>query len=1429
MAEGPFGSNPMPLSYLNAGNGATAESMNELFGELDAKLAKAFGGGKSFILAAEDMSWMTKSSDLVNLLGMPFFFHSGGDCKYLNPIVKLIDPLTSYSVGYLSDYPYIDSFPSYDENVFERAKASANFIATDVGESPLDADRNIAKIQRINPSYLYEIGVNRNGFGGAYNSFPKSLFDHSLLKYRFEDEPETYSFDDLYLESEAIGNVCINPQGIISGFFSGDPLTVYNVPFFIEGDSEGKSYTGGTAEGSFYISGSPVASNANIWKLEISDPYSYYYFNNGAVSTRSTLNKISRKIPVRGNSYITISYDSVDGLQINPPNPHWASISKIPRSANGEGYYLQELDNSEHFYCQPERTNRYGLAEILVEGRNDISLPASGNKYDCYRVHNFNNTNLNIQIGDNNFSITPFECRTFRNFASGWGSGYHYFFPFESGDPRYFAALPYVEGTAPYASIYDTYYANNLTNPSVLYNWTEAFATEVNPTGAFVHSELITLAYKHHLKRALLYKDINVEPYDISLKYSGYYEYPITDNTILGDLVHHKGKLKIARASGLNIFNYPTDISFDEITFSGHSTLVSDFAAKGITITEDSNGNLQIEDPNLNTPMMLISESTNLLKQGEYIPKIVYLSDYNGSLPADSTPYQLETCVLDSCYYQDSIYSHVSGQNVLFQTTGYDSLSGYYISGELPVYLNLHRNTVGDLKSFLGIQCSGITGLSSFENFDIKLTTEGLLCEFDEKIPALYNLVPTLEYTSASTLGPPLDENNNPVNWFGEVKSWRQTAIPWTRLQGAWDLESNYLIRKRRLQFRGHGFGWANSKFNQTDLTQPSFFTFDHYPNSTVLYTSPITGALYLRENGILPQTLFNQGGRDFDLLESGFNLTSRDYRVCENSKFDYRDFNTFNENFGTATQYGTEWERYKNYKKTEKNQTLLDFSEVDFGAFAYYHYIFNTDVSNLSGYFTGYYDPRYFVPLLSEHYNSMVKEVNSLKYSRPLSADQWYKERFRLQVDVSPSFQHLTGYIYTPFKFINQGYNYDNDQNGTNGTYSAYPCNVPFDAYGILNRVDKRVEWGNFDINIPYDIQDWFDLNVGIDFKPSNYGVTYTEVISGASGYSYYVGYNFVSGTDGNQYLSPDYVTHGLSNYLINGNLEPNPNPILFDPQNFTGYYYLTVDSVNSFFTGIGQHFYWKNSFQPLAWEPIKTYTGVYFTKPDDLFATGLYNNLPEPIIFGTGDGVALLGTDGTVFPILETWLSPSSDNPSFRANRNLHDSAYNTASVSYAPNEEKRSRILTTLSGNNNFYYGFISGDPDSEVSGQYGSATYPLNDSVKRLWNLNWELNNTGDNRFYQLLPLGLSLFSNNENQLKWRLIGFKERFERLDQDFTFSSIDNYSEKMYQTENYNSTEVFKIDAVGANTWSGCHTYIGEEYGPHILLEMHEPVIEL
>lgn len=1419
MAEGPFGSNPMPLSYLNGGNSATAESMNELFGELDAKLAKTFGGGKSFILAANELAWMERDHSLMRLLGVPFFFHSGSNCKYINPIARMVNIPNGRGTSN-PDYPYIDDFPAYDEQVFINAQNNSFPVSTsDPDYEAFDSEKNTVKIVRTSLPYWKDIGY-EDGSNNGYRKSVSNLFDRSLLIYKFNDGDA--NLNDLYLPSFASGTTSLIPSASISTVISGDPNTLYNIPLFLQGVSEGKDYLyGSVVNGSLYQGGEPAAGPANIWRLDISAPSGHYFLNKGLAGAYSFLNA-NLTIQASGNSLMTLSYDSVDGSQINPPNPHWARISKIPTSANAQGFYLQELQtiNGDDIFCQPERNNQYALADILVENRPSIELPSSGNKYDCYRVHNFNQTQLEVDIGTGfSYSMSPFECRTFRKFSNNyWNTGFHYFFPYHSGDPRYYTVVPLgtdqnyeiFSTTSPsgfysWDSIYNSYAANNLLNPSILFDWIEAFSTETNPV-----SEQRYLTSDHG-RKALLYQDINNTPYDVSLRYSGFYDYPISDDTIIGDLIHHKGQIKIAKVyKGILDANGNSKTEFDWVNFSGYSTIVSDFASKNIDVTY-SNGTYILSNPDTaNIYLNLIPVSTNLLKQGEFISSIINID----------TPYELERCVLDSSYYQDSWPSHVSGQNVLFQTEQTYEISGGYRTGDSSILSIIpHLTTVGEIKNGYGLTYSGITGLSIFTGFDFTLTPNGLYLDFQEKIPAYYQLVPQDVYSSATELSPPLDNNQNPINWFGEIKSFRNTAIPWTRLQGEWDLDSELLTRKRRLHFRGHGFGWSNLKFS--DISFDPTETLSDLASFNTLYTSAVHGRHYLRPGSSSPISGLDFGGEDFYVYSSGFNHVSGAVRITQNINPFHREISSHSDSAGIL------WDRFLNLKQIGPIDSILDYNELEFSQLAEDNYQFQ--YSPVESYIVyNRFSGVPYVPLLVEHYNAMVEKVNRCKYARPLSADQWYKERFRLQIDQVPTFQFSTGYIYSPFKFINQGYNYDNDQNGTNGTYSAYPCNVPFDAYGILNRIDKRVEWGNFDINIPYDIQDWFDLNVGIDFKPSNYGAAYTEVVSGASGYSYYVGYNFISGIDGNQYLSPDYSI-GYSNYLKNGNIEPNPNPVLFDPQNFSGYHYLTIDSVNSFFTGIGQHFYWKNSFQPLAWESIKTYTGDYFTRPDNFIATGLYNNLTEPIIFGTGDGTALLGTDGTIFPILETWLSPSSENPSFRTNRNLHDSAYNTASVSYAPNEEKRSRILTTLSGNNNFYYGFVSGDPDSEVSGQYGSATYPLNDSVKRLWNLNWELNNTGDNRFYQLLPLGLSLFSNNENQLKWRLIGFKERFERLDQDFTFSSIENYSGKVYQTENYNSTEVFKIDAVGANTWSGCHTYIGEEYGPHIILEMHEPVIEL
>src|SRR5690606_31629270 len=56
------------IPFVNKGDSITAEQMNDLFAEFDAKLSEICAGGKSFIL---------QQGNLYKLMGRAFFFISG--------------------------------------------------------------------------------------------------------------------------------------------------------------------------------------------------------------------------------------------------------------------------------------------------------------------------------------------------------------------------------------------------------------------------------------------------------------------------------------------------------------------------------------------------------------------------------------------------------------------------------------------------------------------------------------------------------------------------------------------------------------------------------------------------------------------------------------------------------------------------------------------------------------------------------------------------------------------------------------------------------------------------------------------------------------------------------------------------------------------------------------------------------------------------------------------------------------------------------------------------------------------------------------------------------------------------------------------------------------------------------------------------------
>lgn len=315
---------------------------------------------------------------------------------------------------------------------------------------------------------------------------------------------------------------------------------------------------------------------------------------------------------------------------------------------SGTPHYIRERYTGSSvpqgtFDCVPEKKLEMGLAEIIVEGPTSVVIETAWNKYRCWRVHNLSQNPVTITIHGQPFTVPRWGCKTIRKLANGsFRSPYYYFVEFQAGDPLFYwfwrttMSNPYATGSGAYANLdgnntqptaCNSMYANNLSNPAVLHDWIDSLSRN-----------------KHGTRNACIIRDPTqiCDSYD---RYSDYYGDPSNGATIVGDLIHHKGKLIIARISATTANpDIPTlpSVTFEELEFNGYSTIVADFAAHQIAVSIDGSNHMVLTSTDTANAVTLISFTTNLLKQGEYIPDVVNLSTLDGfTLSFDAAPYNI--------------------------------------------------------------------------------------------------------------------------------------------------------------------------------------------------------------------------------------------------------------------------------------------------------------------------------------------------------------------------------------------------------------------------------------------------------------------------------------------------------------------------------------------------------------------------------------------------------------------------------------------------------------------------------------------------------------------------------------------------------------------------------------------------------------------
>lgn len=481
----------------------------------------------------------------------------------------------------------------------------------------------------------------------------------------------------------------------------------------------------------------------------------------------------------------------------------------------------------------PTKRWNYAVAEIVIEGPEAVNLPASYDAFGAYRFHNLQARSCVVTVGDVTLTLEPFECRTMKRDKTTRAMALcalRYFFDYADHDFRMF----WYHGSLQ-TSLYGGQHtrtdvavnkaismqANNLTNAALLYDWI-SHLTSRNLKAYFVRDP-------HEL----------CDIYALLEPYRQLYGDPSNPETLVGDLIHHKGTIKIVRMH--KTLKEPDNpavplTTYDSVEFRGYATIVQDFAAKLLTVTENSNGNLEITNADPDNHVDLIGVGTNLLKHTEdtggggwshwQLPTAVSLEPgYENA----QTPYELEHQIMEGgnphqdvdgatfpeagaihsyrlsrkaaltpqpspfkVYEQRDPSLEIASENLPDHQTGvtetYATLVPRSVAG-------IHKLKVADLLSLAyngdGTLPSQDDGLSTYVDKRLTLTPEGLVMTFTERLNV------RIEAIEADT-----------------IKNWAGRGYTYDEALGVFTM-------KHAVRLRRHGFGWGQHGKNWAAFWPP--------------------------------------------------------------------------------------------------------------------------------------------------------------------------------------------------------------------------------------------------------------------------------------------------------------------------------------------------------------------------------------------------------------------------------------------------------------------------------------------------------------------------------------------------------------------------------------------------------------------------------
>ena len=305
------------------------------------------------------------------------------------------------------------------------------------------------------------------------------------------------------------------------------------------------------------------------------------------------------------------------------------SLKAHTRTHNGQEYYIWEYTEPA-----PEKKWEYAVAEVIIgmQSGTSFSMPDSYLKYSCWRIHNLTDRDYTIYCGGFSnphatFTIPAYGQRCVRRIPSNnsvdgptFHYDYKYFFKCLSGDPR-FLFFDSFEG-----SIAQTMRANNITNPSYIYNLFEFVGMDFSPL------ELANLTGDRNERyhQRIYFNPTTKNDIGNEMANAGYFP-AITDSTKIADLVYHKGKIGYRKKNTSS-----SALEVGEIDFDGWSSFATNLATINVALA--TTGITNNRDTKIAT-----SATPSELKIWPVSTNVLQFYEENSVLHLDSYFYYLQT------------------------------------------------------------------------------------------------------------------------------------------------------------------------------------------------------------------------------------------------------------------------------------------------------------------------------------------------------------------------------------------------------------------------------------------------------------------------------------------------------------------------------------------------------------------------------------------------------------------------------------------------------------------------------------------------------------------------------------------------------------------------------------------------------------------